>query len=104
MRRRHFIEKFLMSPKIILGICLVWIILHLFVDGTAVKIWRLSQRQADLTKNIILLKQKTQNTSLKIQKSYMPDHIEKIAKEKFDMLKDDDLLFVFPYEMTFDKK
>lgn len=98
MKRRHFIEKLLMSPKTILGICLIWIILHLIVDGTAVKIWRLSQRKADLTKNIVLLKQKTQNTSLQIQKSYMPDHLERLAKEKFDMLKDDDVLFIFPYE------
>lgn len=101
MKRRHFIEKLLMSPQIILVVCLIWITLHLLADGTAFKIWRLSEKEAKLIHSIAVLKQKTQDISLEIQKNYMPDHLEKLARERFDMVRDQDMIFVFS-QMPFD--
>ena len=96
MKRRHFIEKLLMSPHIILVLCLIWVILHLIVDGTAIKIWKLAQKEADLTENIALLEQKTQDISIEIKKNYMPEYLERLARERFDLVQDQDLVFVFP--------
>ncbi len=95
MQRRYFIEKLLMSPQIVLIVCSIWMIFHLIVDGTAVKIWKLSQKEAYLTHKIDHLKEKSLNISLEIQKNYMPTHLERIAREHFDMVEDQDLIFLF---------
>ena len=96
MKRRHFIENFLMFPHILLGICFVFVVFHPIADGTALKIWKLSQKEADLIDNINYLKKKSSDTSLEIQKHYKPDYLKRIATEKFDLLQEHDLIFVFP--------
>ena len=95
MQRRYFIEKLLMSPQIVLIICSIAVIFHLIIDGTAVKIWRLSQKEAYLTRKIDYLKERSLDISLKIQQNYMPDHLERTAREHFDMVEDQDLIFLF---------
>lgn len=95
MKRRHFIENFLMSPHILLGICLVFVVFHLIADGTALKIWKLSQKEADLIDNINYLEKKSSDISLEIQKYYKPDYLKRIATERFDLLQEHDLIFVF---------
>ena len=97
MQRRYFIEKLLMSPQIVLIVCSILVIFHLIIDGTAVKIWKLSQKEAYLTHKISHLKEKSHNISLKIQRNYMPTYLEKMAREQFDMVKDQDLIFLFSH-------
>ena len=95
MKRRHFIENLLMSPHILLGICFVLVIFHLIADGTALKVWKLSQRETDLIDSIDRLERKHSDISLDIQKHYKPDYLKRVATERFDFLQEHDLIFVF---------
>ncbi len=95
MKRRHYIEKILMSPQIILGACLIMVVFHLITDGTAVKIWKLSQKKAALIDSINKFKEKSRDISLEIQKHYMPSYLEELAMERFDMAGEEDMVFVF---------
>lgn len=104
MKRRHCIEKLLMSPQIVLGVCLIIVTLHLITDGTAVKIWKLSQKKAKLTDNINNFKKKSSDISLEIQKHYMPDYLEKVAMERLDMVGKNDLIFVFSQKESIKKQ
>ena len=71
------------------------VIFHLITDGTAVKIWKLSQKKANLINNINNFKKKSHDISLEIQKHYMPNYLEELAMERFDMAGEDDIVFVF---------
>ena len=104
MKRRHCIEKLLMSPQIVLGVCLIVVTFHLITDGTAVKIWKLSQKKAHLIDNINNFKKKSSDISLEIQKHYMPDYLEKVAMERLDMVGKNDLIFVFSQKETIKKQ
>ena len=95
MKRRHYIEKILMSPQIILGACLIMVIFHLITDGTAVKIWKLSQKKANLINGINEFKKKSLDISLEIKKHYTPNYLEELAMERFDMAGEEDMVFVF---------
>ena len=95
MKRRHCIEKILMSPQIIFGVCSIVVIFHLITDGTAMKIWKLSQKKANLVENINNFRKKSSDISLEIKKHYMPSYLEEIAIEHFDMAEANDLIFVF---------
>ena len=98
MRRRHCIEKLLMSPQIILGACLILVIFHLITDGTAVKLWKLSQKKANLIDSINKFEKKSHEISLEIKKHYTPNYLEKLAMERFDMAGEEDMVFVFSKE------
>ena len=95
MKRRHYIEKILMSPQIIFGVCSIMVIFHLITDSTALKIWKLSQKKTNLIKSINSFRKKSSNISLEIKKHYMPSYLEEIAIERFDMAEANDLIFVF---------
>ena len=95
MKRSNCIEKLLMSPQIILGACLIMVTFHLITDGTAVKLWKLSQKKANLIDNIEKFKEKGHDISLEIKKHYMPNYLEEIAMERFDMAKNEDMVFIF---------
>ena len=100
MKRRHYIEKLLMSPQIILGACSIMVVFHLITDGTAVKIWKLSQKKANLIKNINNFRKKSSDISVEIKNHYLPSYLEEIAMERFDMAGENDLVFVFSQKDT----
>ena len=104
MKRSNCIEKLLMSPQIILGACLIMVTFHLITDGTAVKLWKLSQKKANLIDNIEKFKEKGHDISLEIKKHYMPNYLEEIAMERFDMARNEDMVFIFSQNESIKKQ
>lgn len=92
------LEELLSQPLRVLWICLGIAFLSLVASGTLLQLW-------GLHRNIQKIELETQATSLKLEslnrdllQAQDPDFIEKQARERFDLVQEGDLVFVFSEE------
>ena len=81
-----------------IGLCLTLVILNLIVDGSLLRWWSLNRDYNLIQKNIQTLEQ--QNAKLKVQlhKAKDPMFLEREARDRFDLVSEGDLVFVFSEE------
>ncbi|MCX7977420.1 MAG: septum formation initiator family protein [Bdellovibrionaceae bacterium] len=76
--------------------CLLFSFGSLVLDGTLLRVWGLYRDQERLEKEIENLELQSQKISRQIALASAPAFIERQARDKLDLLGEDDLLFVFP--------
>ena len=78
--------------------------INLVIDGSLFRLFGLYRDQERLKQNIELLKSRSTELRSKLQKAREPAFLEKEARDRFDLVSEGDLVFVFTDEQEFDDK
>src|SRR5258705_9278996 len=92
------LNDLLHTPQKVIWICLGLVVLNLIIDGSLFRLWTLHRDYKSIQQNIVQLEQ--QNTKLKVQlaKAKDPAFLEREARDRFDLVSEGDLVFVFSEE------
>jgi len=92
------ITELLNSPKMILIICLIFAVSGTLLDGTLYRIWELKSEESKIEARLIDTKTSLMRLKKQIKMANDPIFIEREAKDRFDLVQEDDLIFVFSDE------
>jgi cell division protein FtsB len=92
------LNTLLHAPQKMFWVCVGLIILNLIIDGSLLRLWTLHRDYKTIQNNIAQTEQ--QNAKLKIQlaKAKDPAFLEREARDRFDLVSEGDLVFVFSEE------
>lgn len=82
-------------PKKIFIICALVAFFGLLFDGTFIRLWSLSQQQKRLRDQISQLKIQNSQLNVQLEKAKDPAYISRMARDRLDLVGDDELIFVF---------
>ena len=85
-------------PQRVFYICIVILLLSLVFDGTLIKIWRLNRNIDSFQVESSRLQSEIVNINKQIQQAHDPSFLEREARDRFDLVKEGDLVFVFSEE------
>jgi cell division protein FtsB len=71
------------------------LVLSLFLNGTVWRIWGLRRDLSTIQQQIISSREQSKHLDLQIKQAKDPSFIERQAKDKLDMVGEQDLVFVF---------
>lgn len=83
------------SPKRMLALCFIFLFFGLILSGDLFKLYKLIRHKEALTARITKVEVAKQEIRSKIKESSSQEYIEREATERFDMVQDGDLIFVF---------
>ena len=93
---KNFVGKVLYRPYFIFLFCLLFLLVNLVLDGTLLRVFRLSQDLRIVRNRIEFLEKKNQDIENKIKKASDPDFVEKELRQRLDYAGEGDLIFIFP--------
>jgi len=76
-------------------LCGVFLIFTLFVRGSFLNFFKMKQYKSKIAQEIESVQVTSKELKLKLEKVNDPKFIEKQIKEKFDFVKEGDLVFIF---------
>jgi len=82
-------------PQKVLFICLALILMSLVFDGTLIKIWRLNKNIKNFETESMKLSTDIHAVNKQIRQAHDPDFLEREARDRFDLVNEGDLIFVF---------
>ncbi|MBK7960947.1 MAG: septum formation initiator family protein [Bdellovibrionales bacterium] len=68
------------------------------MKGTLLRLWNLHQEAARIQADMLLTQEKTKKLDLAIMRVKDPSYLERQARERLDLVSEDDLVFLFPSE------
>lgn len=92
------LNNLLHTPQKVIWICLGLIVLNLVLDGSLFRLYSLHTDYRTLQKNIQTLEQQNSKLSLQLKKASDPAFLEQVARDRFDLVSEGDLVFVFSEE------
>jgi len=92
------LNHLLQSPLKVTWICFGLIVLNLVLDGSLLRLWTLYRDQHSIQENIVALQQQNQELKERLRKAKDPAFMEREARDRFDLVKEGDLVFVFSEE------
>lgn len=92
------INVFLNSPRKVFLICITVVFVTLLLDGTFLKIWALSLDIKKIQSNLNNVNFEIEKIEKQIHQANEPSYIEREARDRFDLVEDNDLVFVFAGE------
>lgn len=92
------LNDFLNNPRKVFITCLIFVLVALLFDGTLIKIWKLNQDIVKLESSIIDIDKANRHVQVQISQANDPRFIEREARDRFDLVEDNDLVFVFSAE------
>lgn len=90
------IRNSLNNPSRILTYSLLFFVLTLSLNGTPLRLWGLHRDLDRLNKEIIKNHKDINDLKVKIAQVSQPAYIEREARDRLDLVGENDLLFVFP--------
>lgn len=90
-----FLHELLRSPAKVIWVCLFLVVLNLIVDGSLFRLWKLHQDNTDIRSKIETLNQQNEALEIRIREAKNPAFLERVARERFDLVGERDLVFVF---------
>ena len=97
LRRLSFnFRQFLNKPHKVAVVCLFIFVISLFINGTLWRVWGLRRDQAKIQTQIENAQKQSSFLDLQMKQAKDPVFIERQARDKLDMVSDNDLVFVFP--------
>ena len=97
-RLRVFSQDSLNSPKRILAFCSMVVLFTFVLDGTLYRLWSLHKEKERLDMQIAKHELAAGDLDKKIRLAKSLDFIEHEARDRFDFVEDDELVFVFSDE------
>ncbi|MBX3021551.1 MAG: septum formation initiator family protein [Bdellovibrionales bacterium] len=79
-------------------ICLGLVTLNVVFDGSLFRLWSLHRDHVSIQQNIQTLQQQNQDLKKRLQKAKDPAFLEREARDRFDLVSEGDLVFVFSDE------
>jgi len=92
------LNQLLQAPQKVIWICLGLITLNLVLDGSLFRLWSLHRDHTSIREKIEILKSKNQELKVRLKKAKDPAFLEREARDRFDLVSEGDLVFVFSEE------
>lgn len=73
-------------------------VLNLVLDGSLIRLWSLHRGHGQIQENIAALKAKNQEMKARLKRAKDPAFLEREARDRFDLVSEGDLVFVFSEE------
>jgi len=89
------ISRLLMSPRKILLLCLLFALAGILVDGTLYQMWELGVEKKNMQQKILNTEISIKKLQKQIRMAHDPRFIEREARDRFDLVNKDDIVFVF---------
>ena len=90
------LRKFLNTPLKVLTACIFIFIISLFLNGALWRVWGLRRDLVTIDEQIATAQKQSSMLDVQIKQAKDPAFIERRAKDKLDMVGENDLIFVFP--------
>jgi len=74
------------------------IVLNLVMDGSLFRLWSLHRDHENFQTNIAALEQQNSKLNIQLAKAHDPAFLEREARDRFDLVSEGDLVFVFSEE------
>lgn len=91
----EWVTETLNSPSRVLFICIAATLVSLVFDGTLIQIWRLNRNIQSFEAKAVRLESDIKLVKTQILKANDPRFLEKEARDRFDLVNEGDLVFVF---------
>ncbi len=95
----HGVRRFLHKPSQVLLVCLAFATLSLVFDGILWRLWGLRRDHERLTTDLIHIQGDLKSLGLQLKQAKDPSYIERQARDRLDLVGENDLVFVFPDEV-----
>jgi cell division protein FtsB len=92
------LNHLLQTPQKVIWICLGLIMLNMVIDGSLFRLWGLHRDYQEIQNNIQSLEQQNQKLKMQLEKARDPAFLEREARDRFDLVSEGDLVFVFSEE------
>ncbi len=92
------IHRLLMSPRNILMLCFIFALVGILLDGTLYQLWELNSEKKNIQHKISETQISIQKLQKQIRMAHDPKFIEREARDRFDLVNKDDIVFVFSDE------
>lgn len=89
------LRRTLNYPKRVLTMCLVFLAVSVLLNGSLFRIWSLRRDHMQLQQQMADTASLTQKLEIQLHQAKDPAFIERQARDKLDMVNEDDLVFVF---------
>lgn len=89
------IRQVLEEPLTVFVGCFVIVLGSLLIDQSLLNLWRLHRQTNDLVQQSDQLRDKLKNIEQSILKAKDPTFIERLARDRFDLVSEGDLIFIF---------
>lgn len=89
------ISRLLMSPRKVLLLCLIFALAGILVDGTLYQMWELGVEKKNMQQKISSTEISIKKLQKQIRMAHDPRFIEREARDRFDLVNKDDIVFVF---------
>ncbi len=70
----------------------------LVLDGTLLRLWNLKRETKRIEENVSKIQASTKNLDIQIRKAREIEFVERQARDRFDLVGENDLVFVFTNE------
>lgn len=91
-------ESLLNQPLKVMFLCLAFAFVNLVVDGTLLQLWGLQRNIERIQSESEQAQQKLIEVRKSVAQASDPQFLELQARERFDLVEEDDLVFVFSDE------
>ncbi len=88
-------RQLLNKPLKVAVLCFCIFLLSLFINGTLWRVWGLRRDQSTITEQIANTQKQSTLLDVQIKQAKDPVYIERQARDKQDMVSENDLVFVF---------
>ncbi|MBC7742031.1 MAG: septum formation initiator family protein [Bdellovibrionaceae bacterium] len=92
IRLRSFLDK----PHKVLLVCAFVFIVSLFLNGALWRVWGLRRDRVTIQEQITAAQKQATFLDVQIKQAKDPVFIERQARDKLDLVGENDLIFVFP--------
>lgn len=92
------LRRFLYRPGRVFAVCLAFLAMNLVFDGILWRLWGLHHDHERRGSEIALLKEQVTSLDRQLKQARDPSFIERQARDRLDLVGQNDLLFVFPQE------
>ncbi len=90
--------ELLQTPQKVIWICLGLLVLNLVFDGSLFRLYSLYRDQNQIQQQTVVVQQRNQELKARLNKARDPAFLEREARDRFDLVGEGDLVFVFSEE------
>ena len=94
------VHQLLQSPIKVLWICLALAFVNLILDGSLYRYYILTKDLRETHEKIEQISLANVDLENQIRKMKDPSHLERVARERFDLVKENELVFVFSEDQS----
>ena len=92
------LSNLLQAPQKVIVICLGLLVLNGVIDGSLYRLWNLHHDHTNIREKIEVLKSKNEEMKVRLKRAKDPAFLEREARDRFDLVSEGDLVFVFSEE------